>query len=499
MPFFWPHLWLDNGIDRGFVWIDRSNHQFWAQRCKPLVELLYGSIYTGSLVEGIADAFGTVLERYRSFFATRGRSNGAVAQRYLRGLTQAETCTFEAMASVVEDSCAQQFQHFISNSPWPHEPVVAQIREDAGQLLGGQADSCLILDETSFPKQGNRSVGVARQWSGRLGKIDNCQVAVFCVLSNGQQHAPIDMRLYLPKAWIEDGARCELAGVPAAARQLVSKSQHALAMVRAARASGMGFGWVGADAGYGKEPAFLRALADEGELFVADVHRTQRVWIEDPGLHVPAAPMGRGRPSIKLQAGTAPIEVQELIKGFGPQDWTRCVLRDSTRGPLRVDMAHRRVFVWDGEESQARCWHLVVRREVGSPKTVKYSLSNAPVDTPLLRLAQMQGHRYWVERTFQDAKGQCGLADYQALGWQAWHHHVTMVMLAMLFMAQQRLVHNPGLDLLSPRDIVEMLKETLPSKPESKEALVRRINERHKRRRGAIQSRFQAAKRPQPP
>ena len=84
------------------------------------------------------------------------------------------------------------------------------------------------------------------------------------------------------------------------------------------------------------------------------------------------------------------------------------------------------------EEARACCWHLVMRREVGSPKTIKYSLSNAPADTPLLRLAQMQGHRYWVERVFEDAKGQCGLADYQALGWQAWHHHVTMVMLAML-------------------------------------------------------------------
>ena len=142
-----------------------------------------------------------------------------MAQRYLQGLTQAPSCTFEAMADVVEDGCAQQFQHFISNSPWQHELVVAQIGLDADPLLGGQPDSCLILDETSFPKQGDQSVGVARQWSGRLGKIDNCQVAVFCVLSNGQRHAPIDMRLYLPKTWVVDEARCEQAGIPATARQ----------------------------------------------------------------------------------------------------------------------------------------------------------------------------------------------------------------------------------------------------------------------------------------
>jgi hypothetical protein len=104
----------------------------------------------------------------------------------------------------------------------------------------------------------------------------------------------------------------------------------------------------------------------------------------------------------------------------------------------------------------------------------------------------MQGQRYWVERVFEDAKGQCGLADYQALSWRAWHHHVTMVMLAMLFIAEQRAAHQPGLTLLTPRDIVEMLKETLPRKPEGKEALVARINKRHDHRQSAVDSRLRS-------
>ena len=182
--------------------------------------------------------------------------------------------------------------------------------------------------------------------------------------------------------------------------------------------------------------------------------------------------------------------METFAKGIPAQDWMRCVLRDSTRGQLQVDIAHRRVWVWDGEEPRARCWHLIVRREVRSAKTIKYSLSNAPADTPTLRLARMQGDRYWVERTFEDAKGECGLADYQALGWRSWHHHVTIVMLAMLFIVEQRSAHQPGLELLTPRDIVEMLKETLPRKPEGKDALVARIIERHERRRRAIESRF---------
>src|SRR3954447_20087477 len=167
------------------------------------------------------------------------------------------------------------------------------------------------------------------------------------------------------------------------------------------------------------------ALDDMGEIFVADVHGDQRVWSEPPGLHVPAPKAKEGRPPSKQQAAVDGITVESLVAGFGADDWTRCTLRESTRGPLRVAIAHRRVWVWDGEEATARCWHLIVRREAGAPKRIKYSLSNAPADTPLERLAEMQGERYWVERAFEDAKGECGLADYQVVGWRAWHHHVS--------------------------------------------------------------------------
>jgi SRSO17 transposase len=439
-----------------------------------------------------------MIDRYGVFFRTRGRDNAPVARRYLQGLAQAAEATFASMAAVVDQGCAQQFQHFISNSPWRHEPVVAQIGQDADRLLGGKPSSALIIDESSFVKQGDRSVGVARQWSGRLGKVDSCQVAVFGVLTDGERHAMVDMRLYLPKRWIVDRARCDQAGVPAEARKLASKSDHALAIVRDARVRGMRFGWVGVDGGYGKEPAFLRSLEDAGEVFVADVHSTQRVWTKLPGLHVPRRRSCRGRWPTRQRATAVPVAVERLVKRFRPRDWTRCILRDSTRGALRVDVAHRRVWVWDGKERAARCWHLVVRREVASRKTIKYSLSNAPPDTPLLRLAQMQGQRYWVERVFEDAKGECGLADYQALGWRAWHHHVALVMLAMLFIAEQRAAHQPGLELLTPRDIVEMLKESLPRKPQGKEALVAQINQRHQRRRSAIESRFRTQRKSAP-
>src|SRR4051812_47808237 len=310
------------------------------------------------------------IDRYGLFFRTRGHDNAPVAKRYLHGLAQAEAATFAAMAAVVEDGCAQPFQHVISNAPWRHEPVIAQIGRDADRLLGGKSDSALIIDESSFVKHGDRSVGVARPWCGRLGKVDNCQVAVFAVLTDGARHTPVDRRLYLPQRWVDDPARCELAEIPPEARRMRSKTDLALEMVRAAR--GMRFGWVGVDGGYGKEPAFLCALDDMGEIFVADVHCDQRVWSEPPRLHVPA-PQAKGqrRPPSKQQAAVDGITVESLFAGFGADDWTRCTLRESTRGPLRVDIAHRRGWGGGGGGRTARGWGLIVRPRGGGPERGK--------------------------------------------------------------------------------------------------------------------------------
>jgi SRSO17 transposase len=175
----------------------------------------------------------------------------------------------------------------------------------------------------------------------------------------------------------------------------------------------MRFAWVGVDGRYGKEPAFLRALDNMNEVFVADVHRTQRIWTEWPVLVVPPARPGRGRPA--KQRGRprwTRSRWRTLVKRFDAADWLRCDLRDSTLGALRIALAHRWVWVWDGEEEAPRCWHLIIRREVKSEKTIKYTLSNAPAETPLLRLGQMQGYHYQNARSFEDAKGECGLADY---------------------------------------------------------------------------------------
>ena len=287
-------------------------------------------------------------------------------------------------------------------------------------------------------KKGKDSVGVARQWCGRLGKVENCQVGVFAVLCHGQRHIPLDARLYLPKEWTQDRGRCRKAGIPNETIVPRSKAEHALAMVKQARADGVRFAWVGLDGGYGKEPWLLRAFDAAGETFVADIHKSQIIYPTDPQPRVPPASSGRGRRPARLQAQTDGIRGDQWPAQQPPTAWQRITLRDSTRGKLRVDVLTQRVWLWDGEEAPAQCWHLIVRREVGARNEIKFTLSNAAVDTPIERLAVMQGQRFWVERSFQDAKSSCGMADYQVRRWSGWHHHMAMVMLAMLFMAEER-------------------------------------------------------------
>jgi SRSO17 transposase len=388
----------------------------------------------------------------------------------------------ERIEEKVPETEYDPLQYFLSDSDWDWYPINDQIAQDADKILGGHDDSALYVDETGIPKKGKMSVGVARQWCGQLGKTDNCQVGVFATLGRDRFSTPIDFRLYLPKEWTEDKERCRKAKVPAENMQLRGKDELALDMVLDARKRGIRFNWVGCDGFYGDKPEFLRGLANNGEIFMADLHKDQRVYIEDPKPIIPESTSSRGRNPSTLKAQTEAIRVDKWSESKPEEAWKRIEVRKTTKGNLFVDILHQQVWLWDGKEAEARRWHLIIRREVDSPKKKKYSLSNASDNTSVERLAYMQAQRYWVERPFQDAKNQCGMGEYQARGWPAWHHHMTMVMLAMLFMLEQRLLHQENIPLLSCQDIVNVLKLTLPRRDITEVEIIRQLEVRHKKR-----------------
>jgi SRSO17 transposase len=448
----------------------------------------------------MARRFVDMCADYNHHFRVHGHDLSSHARDFLSGVlgTQARK-NLERIEADIPGSSYQNLQQFISDSPWSHEAVMQQVSCEADELLGGYADSALMLDETSFVKKGRASVGVARQYCGRLGKLDNCQVAVFGCMSRGRHAALVDYRLYLPKEWVQDAARCQKAKVPQDRRQHWTKPQLALQIVQAARQRGSSHRWIGADEIYGNNQEFCAQLEDMGETFLMDVARNTRVWTARPSPQSPPRikQTARGRPYSALQPSNAQSQetkIQQLVAQHFASQSQEVSLRQSTQGLLRARVWVCEVWLWDRYGApQERRRLLVVRQEADG--SFKYSLSNAPADTSWSRLALMQAQRYWIEQSFKEAKSQLGMAHYEVRGWRGWHHHMALVCLAQLFTVRERMAAWRQVPLLSARDIVELLEVYLPRRQRDENEVLRQLVARHQKRKQAIQSHIKRRRR----
>lgn len=392
---------------------------------------------------------------------TQTRQSGPQARAYLRGLMQARRRNILQIRDTVPLTDEQALHHFISNSRWDERAVLDKIARDANALLGGSDESFLLIDESGFPKKGRESVGVSRQWCGNLGKVDNCQTAVFAALGRGSVGTLIDTALFLPKEWTGDRDRMKKAGVPREAQLFRTKHELALDLIERALKNGVEFSWVGFDGFYGENGQLLRMLDATDLTFMADVHRDQYVWDVDPTSEPKARPM----------------RVDQWVEKQEVGAWKRVVMREGTKGEMYVELLHGRVWSYQKGDDHPYLWHVIVTRQ---PNRLKFSLSNAAPETSPERLVYMQGQRYFVERALQDAKQQGGLAEYQVRGWRGWHHHTTLVMLAMLFLTEERLI-----DANTPftvADIKMMLVHFLPKRDRTPNDMWDLLRRRLKRR-----------------
>ena len=254
-----------------------------------------------------------------------------------------------------------------------------------------------------------------------------------------------------------------------------------------ARRSGVRFEWIGVDGGYGHSFALLQTLEDQGEVFVADIHSDRQIYPEDPDLYLPEQE-GPGRKRVIYHSDAHSIEVRKWVKRQPASAWQKKTLRDTTKGKLAIEVLHPRMWLWDKKSPTARCWHLIVRREVNSPATIKYSLSNAAPTTSVTKLARMQAQRLWIERAFQDAKSHVGMAQYQTRQWQSWHRHMALVMIAMQFMLQTRIGNVDLYPLLSCYDIQILIATTMPDRRSDADEVIRQLHERHRKRQASIDS-----------
>ena len=337
----------------------------------------------------------------------------------------------------------QALHHFVANARWSDRILLERVRDYVEPHLGLEHGAYWIIDDTAHPKCGRHSVGVARQYCGRLGKQDNCQVAVSLSLATVQGSVPVDYQLYLPEAWAIDAKRRRKGKVPATV-QFATKSQIALAQIRAAQQRGLAQGIVLADAGYGRDTAFREALEELGLTYAVGVSSDVTVWA--PGtrpLPTTASP-GRGRPPTRLRRapGHEPVSVKELAFTLKPSAWQKVAWREGTNKILssrftrvRVRVAHRDYLRTSLREEQ---W-LLLEWPAKEPEPTKYWLSNLPAETSISDMVNTAKMRWRIEQDYHELKQEFGLSHYEGRGWIGFHHHATVCIAAYAFLTAQRL------------------------------------------------------------
>jgi SRSO17 transposase len=376
------------------------------------------------------------LDRFAPLF---GRDeNQAHARRFVQGLLHGgERRSIENIAEAMSGGPVRSLQAFISTGVWSDNAILEQMRDAVLEALADD-DAVWNADEAGFPKKGTKSVGVQRQYSGTLGRTDNCQVAVFANYASVRGHTFLDRRLFLPEDWAGDADRRDEAGVPPGVI-FRTKPELALAMLADAIAAGVPLRWVGGDGVYGDSPTFVRGVRQFGRWYVLDSSADARVWLEEPQVIPPERRPRpkRGRPCTQPLVVGGAKRVDEVVASLPATAWHRLMVAEGSRGPRVYEYAE--VWAWFSEEGiPGPRERLLVRRSLGQEPELKYHRSNAPAEVPLLKLAQVRATRWTIEEDIRSAKGECGLDEYETRGWIGWHHHTALSMLALAFLVLQR-------------------------------------------------------------
>jgi SRSO17 transposase len=296
----------------------------------------------------------------------------------------------------------------------------------------GQSDGVLVFDPSGFPKSGRESVGVARQWCGRLGKVDNCQVAIYLGYVSRKGHTLGDTRLYLPKEWTKEKARLDKAGVPKADRAYRTRHQLALEMLEKNGAA-LPPRWIAGDDEMGRPYWFRRRLDAVGERYLLAV--PSNTSIRDLEVEPPAY-SGRGR---HPQRPWQPVEAWS--QALDEDAWQRLDVRDGSKGPLVIEAVKRQVVSRTHRRQQGAQETLVViryrDRDQAQVVQVDYYLSNAAPETPLGECARVAKADHRIEECLQRSKSEAGLADYEVRNWTGWQHHQTLSLLATWFLVRE--------------------------------------------------------------
>jgi SRSO17 transposase len=343
----------------------------------------------------------------------------------------------------------QSMHHFVAAAPWDDAALLAVTREAGLEALARHgALEGWVVDDTGWPKKGQHSVGVARQYCGQIGKKENCQVAVSLSLVNTNASVPIAFRLYLPEAWAEDQARRARVEVPVEV-EFATKPELSLRQLEAALSAGVPKAPLVADAGYGNETAYRERLTALGVQYAVGIHSTTTVWAPGSDPLPPKPWSGRGRRPTRLRraAEHPPVTVRALALSLPTSAYRPLSWREGRHHRLRSRFAAVRVRAahedWKRSAPRAEEW-LLIEWPAGEAEPSKYFLSTLPPRTSLKRLVRTVKLRWRTERDYQELKQELGLSQYEGRGWRGFHHHATLTIAAYTFLVAERSRFSPA-------------------------------------------------------
>jgi SRSO17 transposase len=391
-----------------------------------LADMLSQAQVSPDVVDGLLERLGTFIAPFAATLSEPEQRRHAA--EYVTGLlSKLQHKTGEGIAYLYAQE-RQGIQKFIGHVPWDHQPLLTILARQVGQELG-EEDGVIVFDPSGFPKKGTKSVGVARQWCGRLGKVENCQVGVYMAYASRKEHAITNVWLYLPKEWAKDRARRNEAGVPKSIK-FQTRQELALAMLYE-QGTLLPHAWVAGDDEMGRPARFRQVLRERGERYLLAV--PSNTTIRDLEA-TPPEYGGRGRPP------KSPfVRVDRWCAALSASAWTRLDVRDGEKGPLVVDAVKRRVQSRVSARGAGLEEVLFITREQQVDGTVKhdYYLSNGDARTSLSEFRRVAKLAHRIEECLERGKGEAGLADYQVRNWIAWHHHQTLSLLAAWFLNQE--------------------------------------------------------------
>ena len=365
------------------------------------------------------------------------------------------------MIEHVSGSEYESLQHFISDSPWDTKGLMKQLSQTVSKELKPHGLVGCTIDEKAHLKKGTKSAGVARQYAGTSGKVDNCQVGVYLSLCAGKYASISNYRLYLPKEWTDDKERCMKAGIPEQEIAFKTKQELGLDMIKEHIQNEVHFDFVNGDGLYGNGYQFAKGIDALGKKYVLDVHNNQRVFLEKPLIGIPPRLEGKkGRKAIHPKTNIEGIFVREYEKALRKADFKEVKIRPTTKGWLTAMVHIVKVWVWDemAGDKEAIEQTLVISKVTKQNDKIKFSLSNIKIEEQKIELfAFMQTQRFWIEKCFRDNSHDLGMSDYQVRTYKGFCNHIALTCVAMLYVNRERIENKQKLPLLSFNDVRTIL------------------------------------------